>query len=75
MRTDTLIRHDGMLVLREHLGLVDAEKFIALIRREPFDYTEWQQTLWQDKSVDEIFASAKVHEEELSTGLGAGLAL
>ena len=44
-----------MRALRERLGPVEAEKFIVLIRREPFDYTEWQQTLWQDKSVDELF--------------------
>ncbi len=37
MRTDTLIRHDGMQALRERLGLVEAERFIALVRREPFD--------------------------------------
>jgi hypothetical protein len=55
MKTDMLIRYEGMRILREHLGLVDAEKFIALIRREPFDYTEWQQSLWQHKSVDELF--------------------
>ena len=63
MRSDTLIRHDGMLALRERLGLVDAEKFIALVRREPFDYTEWQQTLWQDKSVDELFTLAMQQSE------------
>jgi len=59
MKTDMLIRYEGMRALRERLGLVEAEKFIALIRREPFDYTEWQQTLWQNKSVDELFESAK----------------
>ena len=46
MRTDMLIRYEGMRALREHLGPVKSEKFIVLIRREPFDYTEWQQTLW-----------------------------
>lgn len=59
MRTDMLIRYEGMRALRERLGLVEAEKFIALIRREPFDYTEWQQTLWQTQSVDELFEMAK----------------
>ena len=63
MRTDTLIRHEGMLALRERLGLVEAERFIALVRREPFDYTEWQQTLWQDKSVEDVFAQAKRYSE------------
>ncbi len=56
MKTDMLIRYEDLRALRERLG-VEAEK--VLIRREPFDYTEWQQTLWQNKSVDELFETAK----------------
>ncbi len=59
MNTDTMIRSLGMKVLIEKLGLVEAEKFISLIRKEPFDYTEWQKTLWEDKSVDDLFNAAK----------------
>jgi hypothetical protein len=59
MIADTVIRSEGMKALRKELGIVEAERFVNLIRREPFDYTEWQQTLWQDKSVEEIFAAAK----------------
>ena len=62
MKTDQLIRHEGMLALRKHLGLVESERFIALVRREPFDYTEWQQGLWQDGTVDELFDAAKSRE-------------
>lgn len=65
MRSDTLIRHEGIQALRERLGPVEAERFIVLINRESFDYTEWQQTLWQDKSVDEIFAMAKEHTTQI----------
>jgi len=64
MKTDMLIRYEGMRALRERLGPVEAEKFIVLIRREPFDYTEWQQTLWQNKSVDELFEAAKQQSSE-----------
>ncbi len=52
--TDTEIRLKGMQVLISALGEVQAEKFITLIMREPFDYTEWQRDLWSDKSVEEI---------------------
>ena len=52
--TDTEIRMKGMEALIAALGEVDAEKFITLIMREPFDYTEWQRTLWNDKTVEEI---------------------
>ncbi len=37
-----------------------AERFITLINREPFDYTEWQRNLWNDKSIDELSKSAMV---------------
>ena len=65
MRSDTLIRHDGIQALRERLG-PEAERFIVLISRESFDYTEWQQTLWEDNSVDEVFAMAKKHNEQIA---------
>jgi hypothetical protein len=62
MKSDTLIKSEGMKILRDSLGLVDAEKFIMLIKREPFDYTEWQTHLWEGKSVDDIFKAAKEYE-------------
>jgi len=52
--TDTEVRMKGMEALVAALGVVHAEKFITLIMREPFDYTEWQRTLWNDRSVEEI---------------------
>lgn len=54
MRTEAEIRMKGMKALIASLGIVDAEKFIALIHREPFDYTEWQKTLWEGMSVEQI---------------------
>jgi len=59
MKADSVIRYEGMKALREKLGLVEAEKFITLIRRDNFDYTEWRRDLWKDKSVDDIFTAAK----------------
>ena len=58
MRTDNEIRVHGLRALIDNLGTVEAEKFISLILREPFDYTEWQQHLWSDKSVAEISNAA-----------------
>ena len=58
MRTDTEIRVQGLRALVEVLGIVEAEKFISLILREPFDYTKWQQNLWPDRNVTEISNAA-----------------
>jgi uncharacterized protein (DUF433 family) len=34
------------------------ERFIALIQREPFDYTEWQRNLWPTQSIEELSQAA-----------------
>lgn len=61
MITDTEIKATGFRALIAALGDVQAEKFIALIQREPFDYTQWQRTLWLDKSIEEISRAAMQH--------------
>ena len=58
MRTSNEILIEGYEVLNEKLGLIDAEKFIAYIQREPFDYTEWQRKLFKNKSAIEISKEA-----------------
>jgi len=58
MKTDTLLREEGMRILSENLGLVEAERFIALIIREPFDYTKWQQDLYSDVSLEDLCQKA-----------------
>ena len=54
MITDTELRLQGITVLAQALGNVEAERFVALIQREPFDYTKWRQDKWNDLSIDEI---------------------
>lgn len=58
MKTDTEIRVDGLRALTDSLGVVEAERFVSLILREPFDYTRWQKDLFEEKSVKEISRSA-----------------
>ena len=62
MRTDTLVRTDGMKILRDNLGRVDAERFVSLIIREPFDYTVWRSGL-QDEDISLRELSRKAMEE------------
>jgi hypothetical protein len=66
MITDTEIKLSGVEALIAELGIVDAERFIALIRREPFDYTKWQKKLWQNKTVEEISTMAMESRKKLS---------
>jgi len=48
----------GIRVLVESLGEIEAERFISLIQREPFDYSKWQRSLWADKTLAEISRAA-----------------
>ncbi len=52
--TDTEIKSKGIRLLSEYLGNVEAERFIALIQREPFDYTKWHEGLDENLSIEEI---------------------
>ncbi len=53
--TDTLIKEKGMKILVEQLGYVEAERFIMLMNREPFDYTSWrEENLEEPSSVREL---------------------
>ena len=64
--TDTEIRVKGLAALSATLGSVEAERFIALILREPFDYTEWQQSLFGDRSVTAISSAATSRRNQLA---------
>ena len=56
--TDTEIKVQGLKLLTEGLGSVEAERFIALILRERFDYTQWRQDLYEEFPIDEISRKA-----------------
>ena len=58
MTTDIEVKIKGVRALLESLDEVEAERFISLIMREPFDYTKWQRSLLIDKTVTEISNSA-----------------
>jgi hypothetical protein len=63
MKTDTVIRLEAMDALLAALGSVDAERFICMIKRDTFDYTEWRRDLWKDKTIDEIYDEAAAQYE------------
>jgi hypothetical protein len=46
----------AVAVLEDHLGPVEALRFLALISRQPFDYQRWRQDHFGGMSLAEIFA-------------------
>ena len=52
--TNAELKIKGLEVLSTHLGLVEMEKFIAIIQQEKFDYTKWRSNLFDGLSGEEI---------------------
>jgi len=66
MHSDTVLKDKGMRVLAEQLGLVEAERFIVLMRREPFDYTQWRQGIFANDSLDTFLADAQNYRAKMA---------
>jgi hypothetical protein len=64
MKTDTEIKIEGTNALIDALGEVQAERYIALITREKFDYTKWQRDLWTGRSIQGISKSAMEYRKK-----------
>ena len=56
--TDTEVKQIGLGALVEALGEVDAERFITLLNRDPFDYTIWQKNNFNNMDIEQISAKA-----------------
>jgi hypothetical protein len=61
MMTDAELRIKGLSILSKTIGNVDAERFISLMIREPFDYTKWQKDLWNEVSIEELSKNAMIN--------------
>ena len=62
MRTDIALQYEAMNLLLHAFGTVDAERFISLVKRDNFDYTEWRRGLWNDMTIDEVYTEAAAFE-------------
>jgi hypothetical protein len=59
MTNSAALLEKGMRCLNSELGILDTERFIALLLREQFDYTEWRKdNLFAGMSIDGIMDEA-----------------
>ena len=65
MKTDAEIRQEGMKALIIALGEVEAERFIAAISRERFDYTEWRKTHLPEMDVRSLSEMAAHYVDDI----------
>ena len=64
--TEAVLMRNGMKVLIEQLGNVEAEKFVSILLREHFDYTKWRKNnICTGMTVEEIGKEAmRVYTQE-----------
>ena len=67
MKTEAELKLAGVRALIAALGPVDAERFIAVLHREPFDYTRWRGDQWQDATVAGLAEQARALRARLAT--------
>ncbi|MGR0480284.1 MAG: hypothetical protein ACTFAL_02450 [Candidatus Electronema sp. V4] len=65
MIADTEVKTRGLQIFSQHLGDIEAERFVALIQREPFDYTQWRQDMDEEGSLEEISRRAMLLREKI----------
>ena len=61
---DTILLSTGMNILVEHLGLVEAERFVYLVNKEHSNYTEFRHTLFDGMSLDDLCREAALAKQE-----------
>ena len=62
--TDSELKTKCFDILAEQVGDVEMERFVMLIHRDVFDYTEWRKDhLFQGETVDSL--CDKIEEEQV----------
>ena len=57
------ILDQGFACLVDHLGVIEAEYFISLIKRDDFDYTLWQREYFDKMESGEFAAKASAYAD------------
>ncbi len=63
-RSEMSLREAGFTALIQSLGYADALRFLAQFNPGQGDYVKWQDQIFGDASVDEIYEQAQKHWEQ-----------
>jgi hypothetical protein len=64
-RSEMVLRETGLMILVQSLGYADALRFLTQLSPGQGDYLEWQDQIFGDASIDEIYEQARKHWERL----------
>ena len=66
MRSDYEICDEGLRILLDKMDVVEAERFITLIKQDKFDYTEWRMPeeiiCEYERAMNEIIVDEKIYD-------------
>ncbi len=57
------ILDQGFACLVEHMGVIDTEYFISLIKRDDFDYTVWQREYFDKMKAGDFAKKASAYAD------------
>ena len=58
--TDSELKSKCFSILAEQVGSVEMERFVMLLNRDGFDYTEWRkENLYPNETVDSLYDKIK----------------
>lgn len=60
-RSDTALRQTGYMAPIDSLGYADAIRFLVEISQGQGNYLEWQDRIFGDMGVDELYEKAQRH--------------
>jgi hypothetical protein len=63
-RTETDLRQTGYMALIESLGYTDAIRFLVHFGQGQGDYIEWQDRMFGEMTVDELYQQASTHWQQ-----------
>lgn len=63
--TDSELKSKCFMILAEQVGSVEMDRFVMLLNRDAFDYTEWRKdNLFPGETVDTLFDKIKAYSRE-----------
>ena len=63
MNSAVEIMDTGFACLVERLGVFDAERFVAMIKRDSFDYTIWRREYFGKMDLEQISMEAAAYAQ------------
>ena len=64
--SDNELTMRGLNLLKAEFGPVDAERFVYVMTRDGFDYTEWQRNLFKGETLRSLGEKMMAFEPQLA---------